>query len=60
MKCPCCKGEGGEIDVDWRSYSYPCGFCHDTLRVSFLKWLWWKRHDTERRIPWRKSKIQPL
>ena len=45
MKCPCCKGNGGDTEavLDYGiSPYYPCAYCDDKTKVSFRKWLWWR------------------
>lgn len=52
MKCPCCNGEGGEVEavLDYgQGPYYPCGYCHDKTTVGFFKWLQWKIWEHEDR-----------
>ena len=61
MKCPCCKGEGGEYDaILWNGVGggpyYPCEYCGGAGRVGLLAWLRWRLWDLGDR--WRYTRHQ--
>ena len=45
MKCPCCDGVGGDLDVitdDGQGVWYPCGLCDGTGKVRFREYAFYK------------------
>jgi hypothetical protein len=44
MKCLCCMGDGGELDVildDGTGPYYPCGYCKGNGEVNLFMWIKW-------------------
>lgn len=47
MKCPNCKGNGGEyMDVIYKGISggpyEECNFCEDNGKINIFQWIYWK------------------